>query len=107
MKVRFVAVGVIFTSLQATLPLPAQQTHTVIVYTTGFGSATEGDRDSSMGEATQNATNQANAVCAGNVTNTVTTSSGCIKGGPDGNGNYTYSCTASVKDTCEMQYRGK
>ena len=83
----------------------AQQTRTVTTYTTGSGSATESDRGQSMDEATQQAQNWANSSCIGTVVRSNTTSSGCIKLGSDDN--VTYTCTVTVRATCEIEYRGR
>jgi hypothetical protein len=79
------------------------QTRTITTYTTGTGSATESDSSQATSEATQQAENWANSSCLGTVTASSTTASGCVNTGSGDNPSYT--CTVSVRDTCEVEYR--
>jgi len=85
----------------------AQQTRTMTTYTTGTGSAVESDRGQAMDEATQTAKNWANSACIGTVSNTNTTFSNCVQLGSADQNNLTYDCSVTVKDTCEIEYRGR
>jgi hypothetical protein len=85
----------------------AQQLKTIITYTSGFGSATETDRDLAISEATQTAQNWANSSCMGIVTDSNTASSACTKLSTDEDGNVTWLCSVTVKNRCEIEYRGK
>jgi hypothetical protein len=85
----------------------AQQLKTIITYTSGFGSATETDRDLAMSEATQTAQNWANSSCMGMVTDTNTTASACSKLSTDDEGNITWLCSVTVKDRCQTEFRGR
>lgn len=85
----------------------AQQTKTLVTFTTGSGSASEADRSQAMDEATQSAQNWANSSCIGMVTATNTVFSACTKIGSDEDGNATYSCSVTVNARCEVEYRGR
>jgi hypothetical protein len=79
---------------------------TVRVWVFGTGSATEPDRSSAMSEATDQATQQANATCTGVVVTNETTGSFCTTSSDD-DGTTQYACTAMVKALCEIQGRGR
>jgi hypothetical protein len=85
----------------------AQQLKTIVTYTSGFGSATETDRDLAISEATQTAQNWANSTCMGSVTDSNTTNSACSKLSTDEDGNVTWFCSVTVKNRCEIEYRGR
>jgi glycine cleavage system H lipoate-binding protein len=98
----------LFTALTLSLAAArAQQLRTIITYTSGFGSASETDRDLAISEATQTAQNWANSTCTGMVTDSNTTTSTCAKLSTDGDGNVTWLCSVTVKDRCEIEYRGR
>jgi hypothetical protein len=98
----------LFTALTFNLATAnAQQLKTVVTYTSGFGSATETDRDLAISEATQTAQNWANSSCLGTVTDSNTSSSACSKLGTDSDGNITWFCSVAVKNRCEIEYRGR
>ena len=89
------------------LTADAQQLRTIITYTSGFGSAAETDRDLAISEATQTAQSWANSSCVGMVTESNTVSSACSKLSTDDDGNTKWLCSVSIKDRCEIEYRGK
>jgi hypothetical protein len=76
---------------------------TVRLWVSGIGNATESDRSTALSEATDQATQQANATCTGEVLNTETTGSFCSTN-TDENGTQ-YSCIATVKALCEIRGR--
>jgi len=73
------------------------EARTITIWVNGSGMATEGDRDSAVSEASDNATQQANAICTGTVVNVEKTSTLCFGG--DGN---PYVCTVFVKAACQI-----
>jgi hypothetical protein len=80
---------------------------TVRVWVYGSGSSTESDRSSAISEATDQATEQANATCTGVVVTSETTGSFCSTISNDEDGTTQYACTAMVKALCEIQGRGR
>lgn len=70
---------------------------TITIWVNGGGVATESDRDSAVSEATDSATQEANAICTGTVTTVEKTSTLCF-GGDDN----PYVCTVFVKAACQI-----
>ena len=66
----------------------------------GSGTAQSDDRESAVSEATDNATQQANAVCIGTVVDVVKTGTTCFGGGDN-----PYTCMVFVKAACQVQSR--
>jgi hypothetical protein len=66
----------------------------------GSGMATESDRDSAVSEASDNATQQVNAICPGTVTTVEKTGTMCLGGGDN-----PYVCTVFVKANCQTQVK--
>ncbi len=97
----------IFASLAIAGAVALASAETVTTYTNGNGSASEPDRGQAMDEATQQAQNWANSTCIGMVTQTETVSSNCIKTGSDEDNTVSYTCMVNVRDTCEIQTRGR
>ncbi|WP_263350423.1 hypothetical protein [Acidicapsa acidisoli] len=85
----------------------AQQMKTIVTYTSGYGSATETDRDLAISEATQTAQNWANSACLGMVTDSNASSSACSKLSTDDDGSIIWFCSVTVKDRCETEFRGR
>lgn len=69
----------------------------ITIWTFGGGTAQEADRASAVSEATDQATQQANAVCTGTVVNVETTGTTCFGGGDS-----PYTCTVFVKAACRI-----
>jgi hypothetical protein len=76
------------------------EARTITTYVFGSGTAQEGDRDSAVSEATDNATQSANAICIGTVVNVEKTGTTCFGGGDN-----PYTCMVFVKATCQIQVR--
>lgn len=76
------------------------EARTMTMWVFGSGTAQEDDRDSAMSEATDNATQQANAVCIGTVVNVEKTGNTCFGGGDN-----PYTCMVFVKAACQVQVR--
>lgn len=74
------------------------EARTITIWVDGGGVATEKDRDSAVSEATDNATQQANAICTGTVVDVEKTSTLCFAG----DGDTPYVCTVFVKAACQM-----
>jgi len=68
------------------------------LWVNGSGTAQESDRSSAVSEATQAATEQANATCIGEVVNVEPTGTSCF-GGDDNN---PYTCMVFVKAQCRI-----
>lgn len=73
------------------------EARTITIWVNGGGVATESDRDSAVSEATDSATQEANAICTGTVTTVEKTSTLCF-GGDDN----PYVCTVFVKAACQI-----
>lgn len=76
----------------------AAEARSITIWVNGSGMATESDRDSAVSEATDNATQQANAICTGTVLNVEKTATLCF-GGSDDN---PFVCTVFVKAACQI-----
>ena len=68
------------------------------LWVTGGGTAQESDRASAVSEATDSATQQANALCIGEVVTVETTGTSCL----GGDGDNPYTCMAFVKAECRI-----
>jgi hypothetical protein len=68
------------------------------LWVTGSGSAQESDRASAVSEATEAATEQANAVCIGEVVMVEPTGTSCL----GGDGDVPYTCLVFVKAECHI-----
>ncbi len=89
----------LFTSIGAV----AQQRRPIILWLSGSGTATESDRGSADSEALDQATNQVNATCTGEVQTVEKTGDNCITLGSEGN--QTYTCIVLVKAKCVINGR--
>ncbi len=69
-----------------------------IYWVTGSGTAQENDRSAAVSEATDTATQQANAICTGEVGTVETTGTSCFGGGD----NNPYTCLVFVKAECRV-----
>ncbi len=67
------------------------------LWVSGSGTAQESDRASAVSEATDTATQQANAVCIGEVVNVEPTGTSCFGGGDS-----PYTCMVFVKAECRI-----
>ena len=76
------------------------EARTITFWVSASGMATEGDRDSAVSEASDNAAQQANAICTGTVTTVEKTSTLCFGGGDN-----PYVCTVFVKAACQAQVK--
>lgn len=76
----------------------AAEARTITIWVNGGGVATEADRDSAVSEATDSATQEANAICTGTVTTVEKTSTLCF----GGDGENPYVCTVFVKAACQI-----
>ena len=76
------------------------QARTINMWVFGSGTATEDDRGSAVSEATDNAVEQANAICIGTVVNVEKTGTTCFGGGDS-----PYTCMVFVKAACQVQTR--
>jgi len=79
----------------------AAEARNITIWVTGSGTATESDRGSAVDEATEQASEQANAICIGTVVNVERTGTTCF-GGDDDN---PYTCMVFVKAACQLQGR--
>jgi hypothetical protein len=68
------------------------------IWITGGGTAQESDRGSAVSEATEQATEQANATCIGEVVNVEPTGTSCF----GGDGDSPYTCMVFVKAECRI-----
>jgi len=68
------------------------------LWVTGGGTAQESDRASAVSEATQTATEQANATCIGEVVAVEPTGTSCF----GGDGDSPYTCMVFVKAECRI-----
>jgi hypothetical protein len=69
----------------------------ITLWVSGAGTAQESDRTSAVSEATETATEQANAVCIGEVVNVEPTGTSCFGGGDS-----PYTCMVFVKAQCRI-----
>jgi hypothetical protein len=76
------------------------EARTINMWVFGSGTAQEDERESAVDEATDNATQQANAVCVGTVVDVVKTGTTCFGGGDN-----PYTCMVFVKAACQIQAR--
>jgi hypothetical protein len=76
------------------------EARTATVWVFGSGSAQEDDRDSAASDAADYATQQANALCTGEVVNVEKTGTTCFGGGDS-----PYNCLVFVKAACQIQVR--
>jgi hypothetical protein len=76
------------------------EARTITLWVFGSGTAQEDDRDAAVNEATDNATQQANAMCIGTVVNVEKTGTTCF-----GGGDTPYNCMVFVKAACQAQVR--
>lgn len=74
------------------------EARTITIWVNGSGMATEPDRASAVSEASDYATQQANAICTGTVVNVEPTSTLCFGGDNDS----PYVCTVFVKAACQI-----
>jgi len=77
----------------------AAEARNFVYWVNGSGMATEPDRASAVSEATDNATQQANAICTGTVMNVEPTGTLCFGGTDDS----PYVCTVFVKAACQVR----
>jgi hypothetical protein len=68
------------------------------MWVSGSGTAQESDRASAVSEARETATEQANAVCIGEVVNVEATGTSCL----GGDGDSPYTCMVFVKAECRI-----
>lgn len=76
------------------------EARTITIWLFGSGSAQEDDRDTAVNEATDNATQQVNAMCVGTVVDVEKTATTCF-----GGGDTSYNCLVFVKAACQAQVR--
>lgn len=76
------------------------EARTITIWVSGGGTASESDRDSAVSEATESATEQANAICTGTVVDVEKTGTLCFGGGDN-----PYVCTVFVKAACQITAR--
>jgi len=76
------------------------QARDITLWVTGSGTAQEADQASAVSEATQAATEQANAICIGVVEVVEPTGTSCFGGGDS-----PYSCVVVVKAECQIHTR--
>lgn len=69
----------------------------ITMWVSGSGTAQESDRASAVSEARETATEQANAVCIGEVVNVEPTGTSCFGGGDS-----PYTCMVFVKAECRI-----
>jgi hypothetical protein len=96
MKKRMIATAVLAASLMG-----VAEARIMTFFVNGSGMATESDRDTAVSEATDNATQQANAICTGVVTNVEKTGTMCVGGTDD----IPYVCTVFVKAACQVNVK--
>ncbi len=70
----------------------------ITLWVSGSGSAQESDRASAVSEATEAATEQANALCVGEVVTVEPTGTSCL----GGDGDIPFTCLAFVKAECRI-----
>lgn len=75
----------------------------IAIWVTGSGSATENDRGSADSEALDQATNQVNAECVGEIDTVEKTSDSCVTF--DGDSSTSYACSVTVKAKCVVRGR--
>jgi hypothetical protein len=73
----------------------------ITMWVSGSGTAQERDRQSAVNEATDTATEQANAVCIGEVVRVEKTGTSCF----GGDGDSPYTCMVFVKAECQIHTR--
>jgi hypothetical protein len=93
MKKRLLTIVALAASLMA-----AAEAKTITTWVFGGGTAQEDDRDAAMSEATDQATQEANATCIGTVVAVEKTGSTCFGGGDS-----PYTCMVFVKAACQIQ----
>ncbi len=95
MKKRILALVILMVSVFA-----VAEARTITMWLFGSGTAQEDDRDSAVSEATDNATQQVNAICVGTIVDVETTGTTCLGGGDS-----PYTCMVFVKAACQAQVR--
>ncbi len=93
MKKQVLTIAVLLASIIAT-----GEARDITMWVSGSGTAQESDRDSAVNEATDTATQQANAVCIGQVVTVEKTGTTCF----GGDGNSPYTCMVFVKAQCQI-----
>ena len=73
----------------------------ITMWVTGSGTAQERDRQSAVSQASDTATEQANAVCIGEVVRVERTGTSCL----GGDGDSPYTCMVFVKAECRIHTR--
>jgi hypothetical protein len=73
----------------------------ITMWVSGSGTAQESDRQSAVNEATDTATQQASAVCIGEVVTVEKTGTTCF----GGDGDSPYTCMVFVKAQCQIHTR--
>jgi hypothetical protein len=95
MKKRLLTIVAVAASLMA-----VAEARTITTWVFGSATAQEDDRDSAVSEATDQATQQANAICTGTVVAREKTGTTCFGGGDS-----PYTCMVFVKAACQIQVR--
>jgi len=95
MKKRMLALVVLMVSV-----FTVAEARTITMWLFGSGTAQEDDRDAAVNEATDNATQQVNAMCVGTVVDVEKTGTTCF-----GGGDTPYTCMVFVKAACQAQVR--
>jgi len=95
MKKRMLALVVLVVSA-----FSVAEARTITIWLFGSGTAQEDDRDAAVNEASDNATQQVNAMCVGTVVDVEKTGTTCV-----GGGDMPYSCMVFVKAACQAQVR--
>lgn len=95
MKKRLLTIVAVAASLIA-----VAEGRTITTWVFGGGTAQEDDRDTAVSEATDQATQQANAICIGTVVTVEKTGTSCFGGGDS-----PYTCMVFVKAACQIQVR--
>jgi len=73
----------------------------VTLWLTQIGTAQDSDRDSAANEAAEQATEQTNALCIGQVVAVERTGTSCF----GGDGSSPFTCIVTVKAECQVHYR--
>ena len=77
------------------------EARSITMWVTGSGTAQERDRQSAVNQATDTTTEQANAVCIGEVVRVEKTGTSCF----GGDGDSPYTCMVFVKAECRLHTR--